>query len=1015
MPGQWHLKWQEKVGSKDDNEWKYMVIPPTEKYLTKEITKTSRRCDVRLNYKTTLEVQHSSITQREVNNRALLWKELGKDIIWFIDGSNIDFKEWTGQHINGTKYLLNKIPNWVAYNFERYNYLLIDINDKIFKIQSAHIRFNMCICSSFVSADDLCLLFDKLKKDEITLNDFWNNWDSKNEKIGNIIRVQKGAGNGKTYEIWKSILEDENKTTFFLLTKVQSGVRVLFEELESQKERNEEHLKNMTCLRSYAVMKGSPKYIIEYENNITKKKIKIILGTIDSFCCTLCEFNVKTHDVFNELQRSINKNGITKINTKGEIKYAGERLKLNKETQIWIDEAQDLSLNYFDSFVKIILQTGCDIGFVGDKLQSLHYEENIFTLKTEDFKINQINFIDKKPTNINRRIKSQYLAKEINTIVHYNEYNCLPIENTEHDNLIEFETSDDVFQIFETPQIFGDDPEKSVKAKRIADIMLEKVDFLVKKYNALPVDFIFAFLIVSNNAIITELKSKLEDYWIKKFSDENYRKNIKNDYWKKYNHVELNKSVEYVQFHRSQNNEPINLTESLYKTRIVSVMTSKGMGRPFVFSCGIDERTLKICSNHTKGLMYESFLNVSLTRAEKIQFFQLTSNDDDIHNRFKKKGNVYYLPEFKTHIDISKIIQKANLKNLINMLQENDIDNDFVEEKTDNKHIIDYNHHCVRDSAWRICIILGIRYLSKGKKIKEKKSKVPQMDFIAKKIHDLDLEYLSPKKYYNYLNSFRGLENYDKEIEYLPIIKKSSKNCGKQYKNLELFIAKSVKKMKIDMHILYDRLKNPFHYILLDHFFSLYITKQYANPSINMVYTVADLLKDTKDSDEDKDANIKFYQALCGINNIVESFFNNICRDYGLFEWNIFHKIYFNGCENSEFTLRTKAIPIIGFNDNYIMHLVLKPTCSNINSWDVISDILMERFIITNPSNKNNLRKKNNFIRYNGKEIITYLFVLETGQIINFNNILNNLHEKQKKNIIEFIIETKKEEFSKKT
>ena len=73
-----------------------------------------------------------------------------------------------------------------------------------------------------------------------------------------------------------------------------------------------------------------------------------------------------------------------------------------------------------------------------------------------------------------------------------------------------------------------------------------------------------------------------------------------------------------------------------------------------------------------------------------------------------------------------------------------------------------------------------------------------------------------------------------------------------------------------------------------------------------MVYTVADLFKDTKDRDEDKDANAEFYQALCGINNIVEGFFNNICRDYGLFEWNIFHKIYFNGYENSEFTLRTK-------------------------------------------------------------------------------------------------------------
>ena len=60
-------------------------------------------------------------------------ERISKDIIWFIDGSNIEFKEWTGEHINGTKYLLNKIPNWVAYNFKRYNYLLIDINDKYLK------------------------------------------------------------------------------------------------------------------------------------------------------------------------------------------------------------------------------------------------------------------------------------------------------------------------------------------------------------------------------------------------------------------------------------------------------------------------------------------------------------------------------------------------------------------------------------------------------------------------------------------------------------------------------------------------------------------------------------------------------------------------------------------------------------------------------------------------------------------------------------------------------------------
>ena len=59
------------------------------------------------------------------------------------------------------------------------------------------------------------------------------------------------------------------------------------------------------------------------------------------------------------------------------------------------------------------------------------------------------------------------MAKEINTIVHYNEYDCLPIENTEHDNLIEFEASDDVFQILETPQIFGDDIENYQRQKEL--------------------------------------------------------------------------------------------------------------------------------------------------------------------------------------------------------------------------------------------------------------------------------------------------------------------------------------------------------------------------------------------------------------------------------------------------------------------------------------------------------------------------------------------------------------------
>ena len=117
---------------------------------------------------------------------------------------------------------------------------------------------------------------------------------------------------------------------------------------------------------------------------------------------------------------------------------------------------------------------------------------------------------------------------------------------------------------------------------------------MVDRFNATPEQFLFAFQIVSNNSTIDELNSKLEEFWIQMFDDEEYLKSIDNKYWKKNNHRVLNKSVDYVQFHRSQNGQSIDLTESENKTRIVSVLTSKGMGRKFVFTCGVTSKSLKL-------------------------------------------------------------------------------------------------------------------------------------------------------------------------------------------------------------------------------------------------------------------------------------------------------------------------------------------------------------------------------------------------------------------------------------
>ena len=44
MPGKWHKNWQDKVGSADDNEWKYQFHPPTDKYYDRKAKKEYRQC-----------------------------------------------------------------------------------------------------------------------------------------------------------------------------------------------------------------------------------------------------------------------------------------------------------------------------------------------------------------------------------------------------------------------------------------------------------------------------------------------------------------------------------------------------------------------------------------------------------------------------------------------------------------------------------------------------------------------------------------------------------------------------------------------------------------------------------------------------------------------------------------------------------------------------------------------------------------------------------------------------------
>ena len=152
------------------------------------------------------------------------------------------------------------------------------------------------------------------------------------------------------------------------------------------------------------------------------------------------------------------------------------------------------------------------------------------------------------------------------------------------------------------------------------------VDKEVKSHNYRPNDFLFIFPIMQGNLIAPELETKLNNYWINHFPE--------ND-----------KYMNYAFLHKHQEGQSIDMSESEEASRIVTIRTSKGDGRKVVFVLECTEASLKIVSRCDEiDLIYESYLHVALTRAKEKIYFGIKKNNDDIHKRFGCSGELEYKP-----------------------------------------------------------------------------------------------------------------------------------------------------------------------------------------------------------------------------------------------------------------------------------------------------------------------------------------------------------------------------------
>jgi hypothetical protein len=955
---EWHIQWQSYF---PETEVKFM-----KKNKNDEQTKNRRADIVIREHNIVIEIQHSKITSDEVICRNGDYGLHNMKLIWVIDGNTNDIKKeqlTTGGYLISFNHLLtcehdhkrptdninynnrygnvnNRNPyhncncDWKYKSFcKTYDYVLLDIENNIFKIPVKKIRGGMILLNEPKPLDEVV---KKLKNDPCNI---WDLWEDDNEIKATLRVLQKGAGNGKTYSIWKSISENHNKTRYIIVTKQHTAKEVIKAELDEQAERNEFHITdNMDDIEHDAYGRH---LIVNYQHKYTKRLCTVFISTIDALMFALSSTDKTSTDKFLNILNTIRENGCDKINTNtGKIKYAGKNVPLNKKTELWIDETQDLSIHYYHAIIKLMMETKMDVVVVGDKLQSLEHINNFMT-NTEIDNIPNINIVKEPPENINRRILVDHMADRINDIITFDE---LPSIEMADDTQLD-DRGKNVFIEINSPNIYGNDKDIA-KISKFATEIIDYVDAEVEEHNYMPENFLFIFPIMKANTLADELETRLNEYWINKLD------NTDSTY------------TQYAVLHKHEEGQVIDTTLSKHATRLMSIRSSKGDGREVVFVLNCTEHSLKMVSNNEINLLYESNLHVALTRAKCKIYFGLVNNNDDIHRRLYTAGIVEYKPRIQIeHIAINKLVDLIDDGHVIQLLQEHGIPNITIDKQSQfaKQEIIDWNYHCIRYAIYYQYVIFGIlsRY-------PDNKS---QISTVLRKISDLRVYEKDPVDFYAFLREHSQVTD---NLPYLPLCKLSSKTVYESHRK-EIF--KIITKLQYIFKNDPLKLKTitPLEAVIQTYIIKLYKNKYHVDITPSTIYNIVDFFKQggTKVTELLKEPSEH-------IHNIIDNVFNNIKKDHNNITWNIEHMIYLQGSTKKNMSINYK-FPIIGYDDDTVYHIMLKIEHSSINYWNNLIELLFQRFLIFNPSDNldKNEGRINNIQRYSEKKIKSYLFILK--------------------------------------
>lgn len=445
--------------------------------------------------------------------------------------------------------------------------------------------------------------------------------------------------------------------------------------------------------------------VVKYNN----KEFIINIMTMDSFYYGLLKNSTVnsglTIDFFGTNAKNI---GYYNLNNK---------YKLDKNTQIIVDECQDIDVYNDKPFFNIIDTFGCDMYLIGDKLQSIFKTNNVFVSLYDIYHSNtevldqyqrmlKSKIIILEPVTQIRRFENTDSLTFLEEVISDNKYikYKLPKPNAIHDKK-RYTKPNETF----TYNINDFDDKRCVikEYENIIDnFIIPDMNDIIETYSGnenefpYPEEFSFIFSYVNNNKLANILKEKISLYW-KEHKNEKIRK-----------HINQTESLCFI--HRSTEGQPIDFSESKNSSRILSIHSSKGRSLNYVYLMTHEDSVLRkiytrnIHDEYGKQLMVDSLINVAYTRHRKR--LVVFKNTYDRINFIKPVNFIYNFiardQKYKFKVNDS-IIEKTMSKFLLEdifpkVMHVNKTDNVF------NYGLVDMTYHDIANELARQKILKGL-------------------------------------------------------------------------------------------------------------------------------------------------------------------------------------------------------------------------------------------------------------------------------------------------------------------